>query len=151
MSRLGNIGGRLYRGEVSFDFVGRKKLWYTISGAILVISVAALLHLRGLNFSVDFKGGDIYKFTTPRRRAPDPDAGRRARRSTPARPPSTSCSRSATRGWSVQTPVLGNTTRSSASLHALAKLAAIVSNNGQPRSRSGRAGAGRSRRRRSRR
>ncbi len=22
MSRLGNVGGRLYRGEVSFDFVG---------------------------------------------------------------------------------------------------------------------------------
>ena len=27
MSRLGNVGGRLYRGEVSFDFVGRQKLW----------------------------------------------------------------------------------------------------------------------------
>ena len=32
MSRLGNLGGRLYRGEVSFDFVSRQKLWYTISG-----------------------------------------------------------------------------------------------------------------------
>ena len=64
MSRLGNIGGRLYRGEVSFDFVGRQKMWYTISGIILVISVAALLIFH-LNFSVDFKGGDIYKFTTP--------------------------------------------------------------------------------------
>ena len=32
MSRLGDIGGRLYRGDVSFDFVGRQKLWYTISG-----------------------------------------------------------------------------------------------------------------------
>ena len=39
----GNIGGRLYRGEVSFDFVGRQKLWYTISGLILVISIVALL------------------------------------------------------------------------------------------------------------
>ena len=27
MSRLGAVGGRLYRGEVSFDFVGRQKLW----------------------------------------------------------------------------------------------------------------------------
>jgi preprotein translocase subunit SecF len=61
-TRLGNIGGRLYRGEVSFDFVGRQKMWYTISGFILVISVAALL-IFGLNFSIDFKGGDIYKFT----------------------------------------------------------------------------------------
>ena len=28
MSLLGNFGSRLYRGEVSFDFVGRQKLWY---------------------------------------------------------------------------------------------------------------------------
>ncbi|HVB44343.1 MAG TPA: protein translocase subunit SecF [Streptosporangiaceae bacterium] len=64
MSRIGNIGGRLYRGEVSFDFVGRKKLWYTISGAILVIAIAALLIFR-LNFSVEFKGGVVYQFRAP--------------------------------------------------------------------------------------
>jgi len=64
MSRLGEIGGRLYRGEVSFDFVGRKKLWYTISGLILVISIVALA-LRGLNPSVDFKGGNLFEFTAP--------------------------------------------------------------------------------------
>jgi len=61
MSRLGNIGGRLYRGEVSVDFVGRQKLWYTISGVILVISVGALL-IFGLNFSIDFKGGSQFQF-----------------------------------------------------------------------------------------
>ena len=64
MSRLGQIGGRLYRGEVSIDFVGRKRLWYSISGAILVVSVLALLIL-GLNFSVEFKGGAIFQFSAP--------------------------------------------------------------------------------------
>jgi preprotein translocase subunit SecF len=64
LSRLGTIPGRLYRGEVSVDFVGRRKLWYTISGVILVVSIAAVL-FRGLNYSVDFKGGEIYKFTAP--------------------------------------------------------------------------------------
>jgi len=64
MSRLGEIGGRLYRGEVSFDFVSRKKLWYTISGLILVISIAALA-FRGLNYSVDFKGGNLFIFKAP--------------------------------------------------------------------------------------
>jgi preprotein translocase subunit SecF len=64
MSRLGNIGGRLYRGEVSFDFVGRRKLWYRISGAILVISIAALLIFR-LQYSVDFKGGSVFSFKAP--------------------------------------------------------------------------------------
>jgi preprotein translocase subunit SecF len=61
MSWLRGIGGRLYRGEVSVDFVGRKRLWYTISGAILAVSVIALL-VFGLNFSVDFKGGSLFKF-----------------------------------------------------------------------------------------
>ena len=65
MSRLGNIGGRLYRGEVSVDFVGRQKLWYRISGAILVISVVALLVFR-LQYSVDFKGGSVFSFKAPR-------------------------------------------------------------------------------------
>ncbi len=62
MSRLGNIGGRLYRGEVSFDFVSRQKLWYMISGCILVISLLALI-FRGLDYSIEFKGGSV--FTVP--------------------------------------------------------------------------------------
>ena len=61
MSALGGLGGRLYRGEVSFDFVGRQRLWYSISGLILAISVVALL-VFGLNFSVDFKGGSVFQF-----------------------------------------------------------------------------------------
>jgi preprotein translocase subunit SecF len=64
MSRLGSIGGRLYRGEVSYDFVGHKRRWYAISGAILLISVVALLVLH-LNFSVDFRGGAVFQFTAP--------------------------------------------------------------------------------------
>ena len=64
MSRLGDIGGRLYRGDVSVNFVGRQKLWYTISGCILVIAVVALI-VRGLNFSVDFKGGSIFQVRAP--------------------------------------------------------------------------------------
>jgi preprotein translocase subunit SecF len=61
MSALGNIGGRLYRGEVSFDFVGRQRLWYMISGLILILCLAGLF-TRGLNFTVDFKGGSVFKF-----------------------------------------------------------------------------------------
>ena len=64
MSRLGDVGGRLYRGDVSINFVSRQKLWYTISGCILVIAIVALL-VRGLNFSVDFKGGSIFQVKAP--------------------------------------------------------------------------------------
>jgi preprotein translocase subunit SecF len=64
MSSIGNIAGRLYRGEVSVEFVARRRLWYTISGLILVISLAALFG-RGLNESVDFKGGSVFLFKAP--------------------------------------------------------------------------------------
>lgn len=37
MSRLSGIGGRLYRGETSFDFIGRRKTWYAISALFLIL------------------------------------------------------------------------------------------------------------------
>ncbi len=64
MSRLGEIGGRLYRGEVSFDFIGKRRIFYLISGAALVISLVAIIVLR-LNYSVEFKGGSVFEFTKP--------------------------------------------------------------------------------------
>jgi preprotein translocase subunit SecF len=65
MARLSEIPGRLYRGEVSVNFVGRQRLWYMISGLILLISVVSLF-TRGLNFSIDFKGGTEIEFGAPR-------------------------------------------------------------------------------------
>jgi preprotein translocase subunit SecF len=61
MARLGQIPGRLYRGEISVNIVSRQKMWYLLSGVILVVSVAAVL-IRGLNFSVEFKGGSVFEF-----------------------------------------------------------------------------------------
>jgi preprotein translocase subunit SecF len=57
----GGIAGRLYRGEVSVNFVRRQRTWYAISGLILLVSVVALL-TRGLNFSLEFKGGASFSF-----------------------------------------------------------------------------------------
>ncbi|MGW1023514.1 protein translocase subunit SecF [Streptomyces sp. NPDC002577] len=63
MSRLGTLGARLHRGEVGYDFVGKRKIWYGIS---LLITVAAILGLtvRGLNMGIEFQGGAV--FTTPK-------------------------------------------------------------------------------------
>jgi preprotein translocase subunit SecF len=61
MAGFGGIAGRLYRGEVSVNFVRRQRMWYTISGLILLVSVVALL-VHGLDFSVDFKGGSTFQF-----------------------------------------------------------------------------------------
>jgi preprotein translocase subunit SecF len=62
MSRLGDLGHRLYSGEVSYDFVGQRRRWYTISAAILLVAIASLL-IRGLNPGIEFEGGSV--FTVP--------------------------------------------------------------------------------------
>jgi preprotein translocase subunit SecF len=59
-----NAFQRLYRGETRFDFVGRKRIWFTIS---LVIIIAGLLSIgiRGLNLGIDFKGGTSWEVVAP--------------------------------------------------------------------------------------
>ncbi len=56
MSRFGSFGTRLYRGEVSYDIVGRRRRWYAISGIILIVAISGL-GFRGLNLGIEFKGG----------------------------------------------------------------------------------------------
>ncbi|MFI6323123.1 protein translocase subunit SecF [Nonomuraea sp. NPDC050556] len=58
------LGRRLYRGEIDVDFVGRKKLWYSLSGLLLIFSLAGLL-INGLNLGVEFKGGTVFSFKAP--------------------------------------------------------------------------------------
>lgn len=58
----GNFAHRLYTGEFEFNFVARRKLWYSISAVLIVISLAALV-FRGLNLGIEFKGGSV--FTVP--------------------------------------------------------------------------------------
>ncbi|QIQ05745.1 protein translocase subunit SecF [Streptomyces liangshanensis] len=63
MSRLGALGARLYRGEVGYDFIGKRKVWYGLS---ILITITAILGLavQGLNMGIEFKGGAV--FTTPK-------------------------------------------------------------------------------------
>ncbi|BBZ28199.1 protein-export membrane protein SecF [Mycolicibacterium madagascariense] len=47
---------RLYTGTGAFDVVGKRKLWFGISGAIILIALVSIL-LRGFTFGIDFAGG----------------------------------------------------------------------------------------------
>jgi preprotein translocase subunit SecF len=55
-----SLASRLYHGETSYDFVGRRRLWLTISGVLLLISLVSLF-VPGLNFGIDFKGGAVFR------------------------------------------------------------------------------------------
>ncbi|TXI52556.1 MAG: protein translocase subunit SecF [Mycobacterium sp.] len=51
-----NFFVRLYTGTGAFEVIGRRKMWYAISGLIVGIAVASIL-LRGFTFGIDFEGG----------------------------------------------------------------------------------------------
>ncbi|MFJ5552364.1 protein translocase subunit SecF [Streptomyces sp. NPDC093225] len=63
MSKLGTLGARLYRGEVGYDFVGKRFIWYGVSVLITITAIVALA-VQGLNMGIEFKGGAV--FTTPK-------------------------------------------------------------------------------------
>ena len=60
--RIDRWGNRLYTGETSYDFIGRRRTWYAIGAAVVLLSLALLL-LRGLNLGIDFTGGSEFRIS----------------------------------------------------------------------------------------
>jgi preprotein translocase subunit SecF len=60
MSKLGQLGAKLHRGEVSYDFIGKRKLWFGVSLVLLAVSLLGLF-TRGLALGIEFKGGVEYQ------------------------------------------------------------------------------------------
>ncbi len=60
MSRLGDLGSRLYRGDVSIDFVGRRRTWYAVSAALFLICLLALV-FRTPERGIEFTGGAEFR------------------------------------------------------------------------------------------
>jgi len=58
-TRSSSVVRRLYRGQTQFDFVGKRKIWFTIS-AIIIIAGTVAIGVRGLNLGIDFKGGSSW-------------------------------------------------------------------------------------------
>jgi len=57
--RLGRFR-RLYYGQTNFDFVRRRRVWFAISG-IIILAGAVSLATRGLNYSIEFVGGTSWQ------------------------------------------------------------------------------------------
>ena len=64
MAKISGLGGRLYSGETSFNIIGNRKRWYSISALFLLISIAALT-IQGLHLGLEFKGGASYTVSKP--------------------------------------------------------------------------------------
>ena len=54
------IAHRLYTGQISYDFIGKRRVWYIFSAVLLTISILALV-LRGLTLGIEFSGGTDFQ------------------------------------------------------------------------------------------
>lgn len=61
MSKLRELGNDLYSGRKSFDFVGRRKLWYTIAVVMVILSIVGPITRGGFNFGIEFRGGSEFR------------------------------------------------------------------------------------------
>ena len=59
-TRRSGLAHRLYTGEISYDFVGHRRLWYIVSAILLSVSLGGLL-LRGLDLGIEFRGGSDFQ------------------------------------------------------------------------------------------
>ncbi|MGO9557512.1 MAG: protein translocase subunit SecF [Acidimicrobiales bacterium] len=51
---------RLYYGQTKFDFVRRKRIWFLVSGLVILAGVISLA-TQGLNFDIEFVGGTSWQ------------------------------------------------------------------------------------------
>jgi preprotein translocase subunit SecF len=56
-----SIWTRLYHGETEYDFIGKWKLWFAISGVFILIGMGAFVAHGGLNLGIDFTGGNVWQ------------------------------------------------------------------------------------------
>lgn len=66
MSKMREFGNQLYSGERSFNFVGRRKIWYTVAAVAVILSIALPVLRGGFNFGIEFRGGSEFRLTNAR-------------------------------------------------------------------------------------
>jgi preprotein translocase subunit SecF len=59
---LSGLGGRLYRGEKSFNIIGNRRRWYALS-ALFILASSLSLGIKGLHLGIEFKGGSVFTIT----------------------------------------------------------------------------------------
>jgi preprotein translocase subunit SecF len=64
MSKFTRLGNDLYSGRRSVDFVGKTRIWYAMSGVIIIAAVLGL-YFKGLNFGLEFRGGAQFTVSMP--------------------------------------------------------------------------------------
>ncbi|MER7460139.1 protein translocase subunit SecF [Micromonospora sp. NPDC126480] len=54
------LASRLYRGEAGLNIIGRRKLWFAVAAALILLSLLSFL-VRGFNPGIEFAGGNSFQ------------------------------------------------------------------------------------------
>lgn len=65
MSSITQFGNRLYTGETSIDFIGRRTLWYIVSAVMIILAVGVTTLRGGFSFGIEFRGGSEFQISNP--------------------------------------------------------------------------------------
>ncbi|PYI67443.1 protein translocase subunit SecF [Arthrobacter livingstonensis] len=60
MKSFATFGNELYTGERSYEFVGKRKIWFSIAGVAVLLSLLVPLLGGGFNFGIEFRGGSQF-------------------------------------------------------------------------------------------
>ena len=60
MGKFSRLGNELYQGRKSYDFTGRRAIWYAVSLTLVGLAIAVIV-VKGLNFGIEFTGGTQYR------------------------------------------------------------------------------------------
>ena len=60
MKSFATFGNELYTGERSYEFVGKRKIWFGIAGIAVLLSILIPLLGGGFNFGIEFRGGSQF-------------------------------------------------------------------------------------------
>jgi len=61
MASFAKFGNDLYTGERSFNFVGRRRIWYTIAFVMIGLSILLPILRGGFVFGIEFSGGSEFQ------------------------------------------------------------------------------------------
>ncbi|WP_315913678.1 protein translocase subunit SecF [Arthrobacter sp. lap29] len=60
MKSFATFGNELYTGERSYEFIGKRKIWFSIAGVAILLSILIPLLGGGFNFGIEFRGGSQF-------------------------------------------------------------------------------------------
>ncbi|MHA7305105.1 protein translocase subunit SecF [Arthrobacter sp. TMN-49] len=60
MKSFATFGNELYTGERSYEFVGKRKVWFGITGLAVLLSLLIPMLGGGFNFGIEFRGGSQF-------------------------------------------------------------------------------------------